>query len=400
MRMLIYYVNLCIRLLQIKKTFQLDTAHMARFHGPFYGVTNCISNIVYGLFSHLNPVHYGNHISNFPKKNGSLTDFETDVIGKLIELLGANKPEEWTGLVNTGASEGNFHALLMTKLWFQKRGYTHLRVCVSPFTHQSIFKAAELLSCAVTIVPFDNAWRMSEDIIARTIRSLSKNEALCIFVTLGYKETGQSDSVQSISSLVTSVGGNVNCVICIDAALDGLVGPFGFYPFHPVRYSNVCAITVDFHKYPWVTAPAGGILFKKKLIRHQQQYGNSFYETRSLLPALTVWAALVQDVQRILIIRKVTARLHFRKNMFIHTIKNLRIPLEIFWNDWNISVLLVGNRKLYYALKAMNSKFPIRCTRSVQQGKTKYLVKVIFFPDFDEKSIHEMIDIIRLQYEH
>ncbi len=232
------------------------------FHGPFYIKNNLNAYLSYVLFVYFNPLHYGEWIKSFPLKTNSLVDLEVEVFKSLIKTFGGNLTH-WTGFINSGVSMGNFYALLLCRGWFLSRGYKKITLYYTRLTHHSIISSAKILGLKLDQIKLSNEWVMDINELEKKLLNLQEDEAGCVFLTWGYKRTGTADKLGVVQNIIDKLKINKQVGICLDAAFDGLVVPFSPKPTKPLVVPSLFAMTLDFHKYLGVPAPAGGILLQK-----------------------------------------------------------------------------------------------------------------------------------------
>ena len=356
-------------------------------HGPFYVGSNIHAYLSYVLFTYFNPVHYGLWIKEFPKKTNSLVDLEIDVFKSMIKTFGGNL-SNWTGFINGGSSAGNFYALLLCREWFLSQGYKKITLFHTRLTHHSIISSAKILGLKLEQVELSDQWIMDINKLEDKLLSLESNEAGCIFLTWGYKQTGTLDQLSAVQNIIDKLKINKQVGTCLDAAFDGLVVPFSPKPIKPLCLSSLFAMTFDFHKYLGVPAPAGGILFKKKLLPKDRFVNEGLSETKSLLPAIAVWSSLVGKKQMSKL-KKQVERAQILRKYFIDQYK-IFCDGKFFYHQSNISLLFSCNLKHFVKLRYISDQYPLRYFK---EGDT-YWIKILFLPQLGISNIKKLVKLL------
>ncbi|MBU2543431.1 hypothetical protein KJ707_02620 [Patescibacteria group bacterium] len=381
---LITTLKIGCRLWQIKSKY-LPNGHKS-LHGSFYVNNNLTAYLSYVLFVYFNPLHYGKWIEKFPLKTSSLADLEIEVFKSLITTFGGNLAH-WTGFINSGASAGNFYALLLCRNWFLSHGYKKITLYHTQLTHHSITSSAKILGFKIEQIGLSDQWIMEVSELKKKLSTLNKNEAICIFLTWGYKQTGTTDNLIAVQKTLNELRINNQVSICLDAAFDGLVAPFSPKSTKPLTLPSLFAMTLDFHKYLGVPAPAGGILLQKKFLPKDKFIAQGLTETKSLLPAIAVWSSLVGDSQVARLKKQVIKAQSLRK-YFIDQLKTSSNTKFIYHQN-NINLLFSCNQKQFNELQAVSNHYPLRCFKQ----KNSYWVKIIFLPQLDQTKINNLIKL-------
>lgn len=214
-------------------------------------------------------MHYGLWIKNFPKKTQSLIDIEIQLFEQIIDLF-HGQANQWVGFINSGASMGNFYSLLICREWLKKKKYKKISLFYNQLTHDSIKSSAKILNINTNQSPLNSSWQIDLDQIRNKLKKIHKQEAVIIFLTWGYKKTGTVDDLDKCQQIIDELKVNDQVLICLDAAFDGLIIPFSTSPVFPLEFKSLFCMTIDFHKYLRVPAPAGGVLFRKKIMTNDK----------------------------------------------------------------------------------------------------------------------------------
>lgn len=359
-------------------------------HGPFYLATSLPAYLSYLLFVYYNPFHYGEWIQRFPAKTNSLVDYQIELIKFIISQFGG-RAKAWTGLINNGASEGNFHMMMLCKEWLLSQEYRQPVILCTELSHVSVFNSAKVLNLPIKKVKLDRAWQMDIRDVRLKLKAFPKNQAVCIFLTLGYKPTGTSDNLPKITTVAQEVFDSRRVCICIDAAFDALVQPFAPKPLKPLTFSQVTAISWSFSKYLGVPAPAGSILYQKKLLTKKTTFlANGIAETRSLVAPLAVWAAF-HTKRQVANLREQIARAQSLRAYVIEQLSVIDPQIVCFYDSHNISLFISCNRKQYSALQLLSQEYPLRCFAKIVNQQRGYYVKIIFLPLFNKEAVDNLL---------
>lgn len=358
-------------------------------HGPFDAGNNLTAFLSYLLFVYFNPLHYGQWIKKFPQKNNSLIDIEIKLFSKLINLFGG-KTTQWTGLTNSGASQGNLYALISCKEWLLGQGYKEILLLHNQLTHHSITSSAKILELNLCSVALDQKWQMDLGQVKKQLLKLKKDQAAIVFLTWGYKKSGTTDDLYRCQQLINELKLTQRVLICLDAAFDGLVIPFSNSPIHPLVFPSLFAITFDFHKYLGVPAPAGGVILRKKMVSQDKFTAQGLTETKSLLPSIAAWSTIRNDfLVNQLRIKVMTAQ--FQRSMLINHLNNIS-QIDCVYSPNNISLLFSCNQKLFKKLQSQTDNYPIRCFKQ----QNKFWIKIIFLPQMTQDKTLKLINFIDL----
>ena len=357
-------------------------------HGQFYVKNNLNAYLSYVLFVYFNPLHYGCWIKNFPQKTNSLVDLEIEVFRLLIKTF-RGRLAHWTGFINSGASMGNFYALLLCRDWFLSQGYKKITLYYTKLTHHSITSSAKILGYKLSQVDLSDRWVIDINNLKQKLLKLEKDTAGCVYSTWGYKQTGTADKLIAVQKIIDKLKINKQVGVCLDAAFDGLVVPFSPKPIKPLALPSLLTMTFDFHKYLGVSAPAGGIVFQKKLLPKDKFITEGLSETKSLLPAIAVWSSLVGSKQ-ILKLKKQVMKAQFLRKYFCEQLTTLGLT-DLIYNQNNVTLLFSCNQKQFVALQSVLDYYPLRCFKK----NKKYWVKVVFLPQLNKSKIKKLVILLR-----
>jgi glutamate/tyrosine decarboxylase-like PLP-dependent enzyme len=373
------------RLWRIKERY-LSDGHK-NIHGSFYIKNNISAYLSYFLFVYFNPIHYGQWIRKFPQKTNSLSDLEIEVFESLIKTFKGDS-SHWTGFINSGASMGNFYSLLLCKNWFLSRGYKKINLVHTQLSHHSIISSAKILDFDLNKIKLTDKWVMDINKLKKNLSNLNKDEAVCIFLTWGYKKTGTSDKLIAIQNIIDELKINNQVCICLDAAFDGLITPFSPKAIKPLATSSLFTMTLDFHKYLGIPAPAGGILLRKNILPEDKFIAQGLSETKSLLPAIATWSSLVGNKQTVKL-KKQIIKAQSLRDYFINQLKASR-SIELIYHPSNISLLFSCNHKQFSRLEAVADLYPLRCFKQ----RNTYWIKIIFLPQLSKTELNKLLSKI------
>lgn len=372
-------------LMLIKRRFLSNS--MIDIHGPFYIKTSMEAYLTYLLLYKYNPIHYGEWITNFPRKNNSLVDYEIMIFEKLTTILGG-KTADWVGSMNSGASEGNLQSLMMCKQWFQSNGYKKHLLAYTELTHQSIINAAKVLDFELLEISLTSNWKMDKEDLKKNLEKTSTRYGICVFSTLGYKKTGTSDGVQEISNVLKKYSSK-RLAICVDAAMDGLAYIFSNKPFSLLKIHKVKTVTTSFHKLGGVAAPSGGIIYSKALLTENNYFTKGINETKTTLPAIAVWFTLFSYNNPEVLTKRMERARQIRE-YFIKRIVQEQKELKYYYDEKGISMLIVCSNRQQKLFEKLSTELPIKCNDFHGQ----YLVKLVFLPHFDKNGVDKLINCL------
>ena len=176
---------------------------------------------------------------------------EEEVIEMIGEILGRNCVK---GLITCSGSEANLSALYLAR----EHGYR--RVYVARTAHNSIFKAARILSMDVVEVSLTKDYKLDKkDLEVK----LERHGEGVIVATAGTTGLGTVDDVEGISRIALKH----DSVVHVDAAFGGFIIPFlkrQGWGLPDIGFSNraVMSVTIDPHKLGLAPIPAGGLVVR------------------------------------------------------------------------------------------------------------------------------------------
>jgi tyrosine decarboxylase/aspartate 1-decarboxylase len=223
----------------------------------------------------------------FPGSRG----LEKDVIETLTVLLHGKGSE---GFIVSGGTEANLLAMLVAR---NKANVNAPEVIIPESAHFSFAKICNLLRIKLVLAKLNNDFRADASSIEKQLNS----NTVAIVGTAGTAELGAVDPIEELSTLAIKR----DVYFHVDAAFGGLVIPFlkdlGYeLPEFDFGLDGVNSITIDPHKMGMATIPAGGILFRNRMLldfaktetpylTEQSQF--TFVGTRSGAPVAATWAA-------------------------------------------------------------------------------------------------------------
>jgi glutamate/tyrosine decarboxylase-like PLP-dependent enzyme len=379
-------------LLKFKITLGKDKGLLGRF----YIKPNFLSLFSWRNFVSFNPHHYGNF-----EKEGGFSFFESDVVNKMISLYGGHK-KEYTGMITSGASEGNFISAILGKYYLENKGSKRICLLSTDLTHSSVSRAAQILNIPNYPVSLDSNLGISTDIFEQKILKLLKDGyySFLICMTQGYKTTGTKDNFAGVEEKLRKIKKkhkNFNYFVWVDAALDGLISPFSQEVFLPFKSKSISSMTLDLHKLALSPYPSGMVLYKKILASGDVTFiKNGLFESRSGLYGIAAWSSLhdlgkkgltklVHDAQR-------------KRAFFLKELQNITKLKKAISLDSNISLLLYLNRKQFEIFRKLENHLPIRCHSLNLDigGKSKKLLlaRIYFLPSLKDSELNQALNVL------
>jgi len=367
--------------------------------GPFYQPLNKVSLFSWKIFSDFNPHHYGDWISSL--KGSGLETFEADVVKKMIWLY-KGSDEKITGMLTSGATEGNIFSCCLGKEFLLQIGVKKSYLFATSLTHQSVKKASRLTDIPLIDIPLNKDFGISSYHLGRQLKKIYKNESVGILIclTLGYKKTGTSDKVEEVVDVVNKASKlypKMKFFLWIDGALEGLITPFISKNFKPFKSSYIKTFVVDFHKLAHVPYPSSLILFRKNLIKKNSPLENGLFESRTGLAAISFWSlinALGKEgfKQQIL-------KCQLLRSEFLSKVEKYFNKDDILNSEYGITTTLILEARTTEKIKEMEKDFPVRLHQDFLniEGKKKNfrLLKIYFLPTLNRNKLDSFLESLR-----
>ncbi|MFH0750164.1 MAG: pyridoxal-dependent decarboxylase [Candidatus Gottesmanbacteria bacterium] len=290
--------------------------------------------------------------SNKRDDTSTIHSFEYDIVHSMASLFNVC-PEKIGGYVTTGGTEGNVVSAWMGMSHLTRHG-CESKACLlrTNLTHYSITKAARIMRIPDKLVGLENStWGMSPTSLSSTIQRLYEEgkRGFLIPLTLGYTQTGTSDSIENIIRTITVLKRTLtkmHCFVWIDAALSGLTTPFTKDRFSPFQSDMINAIVVDFHKFGGTPIGSGIILYKKRLqkliqspIDYLPEADATLLGSRSSAPIVAIWAA-IHLFGRIGFTKRVMSQIN-NKNLFIQLMKRVSSNATVIDEEGSVTCGIV-----------------------------------------------------------
>ncbi|MFP3985219.1 MAG: tyrosine decarboxylase MfnA [Candidatus Bathyarchaeia archaeon] len=224
----------------------------------------------------------------------AVAELERETMLMLGALLSNSKA---SGNIVTGGTEANTLALWAAKRTAKKR---HGEVIVPTSAHCSFDKAADLLGLEVVKVGLTRSFQVDVEAVKKAVNP----DTIAIVGIAGTTGLGVVDPISKLSEIALEK----NLYLHVDAAFGGFVIPFlkesgCNVPNFDFALPGVCSITIDPHKMGLAPIPAGGILFRNRILKNAVAWNISylaggeteqatFVGTRSGASAIAVWALL------------------------------------------------------------------------------------------------------------
>ncbi len=196
----------------------------------------------------------------------SLKKMEKDIVYTVASLMG--DPEIIKGSFTSGGTESILLAVKAARDYALKKNPNIKPEMVIPLSaHPAFDKAGHYFGIKVVHAPVDNEYKV--DINA--MKSLLTSNTMLIVASAPSYPHGIIDPIDKLSQLALEK----NLWLHVDACVGGMVLPFmemlGYeLPPFDFRLEGVCSMSIDLHKYGYVSKGASIILYKnKELKRHQ-----------------------------------------------------------------------------------------------------------------------------------
>lgn len=217
----------------------------------------------------------------------SLLKMESEFISIISSLFSGG--EDSGGSMTSGGTESILMAVKAAREWAK---VTHPQIkspeIVAPVTiHPAWNKAADFLGLKIILTPVDEGWRANPQAMAEAI---TENTIMLGASAVTYPH-GMVDPIDEIGALAQER----KLWFHVDACLGGFILPFlkmNGYDIPPYDFSvpGVRSISVDIHKYGFVSKGASTILYRNKDLREFQffvytDWPGGIYATPSLAGA-------------------------------------------------------------------------------------------------------------------
>lgn len=361
---------------------------------------------VYGNFLRHNTNNLGNW-SNASHEGGTKR-LEYELIQKLIHLYKA-KSERVEGYVTSGGTEGNLYAMWLGKAYLlQYATLNQLYVLQTDLTHYSIDKACAMFSLAHTSIPLNpRTWTVDIRSLKSTMLRLMRRgtRGFLISATVGYTETGSSDDIKAITTLIDDLRKThkyIHVSIIVDAAFNGLILPFITDDYRPFTSPYIHSFSIDFSKLTAVPYGAGVVLYRKHLrdliekeVPVFSMRDNTISGSRPGATAAAIWAVIHQygKSQFRFIIRR-QLRL---KEFFIERMRQLFPNAEIISDPLGLTCGIILHNKKHIALpKFIEKRYWLYAKKKQYRfsgSNTRFaiLYKFFFLPHVSQRSIDDFI---------
>jgi glutamate/tyrosine decarboxylase-like PLP-dependent enzyme len=199
----------------------------------------------------------------------SLRQFETEVVGMAIDLLGGD--QQAAGNMTTGGTESLLMAVKTARDWAR----VHMPDARAPemvlpaTAHPGFDKAAHYFDVKAVRVPVGPDFRAD---VAAMEEAITPNTILMAGSAPGYPQ-GVVDPIQELAALTKER----NLLFHVDACMGGFMLPFVRQLGYPVpefdlSVSGVTSISADLHKYGYGPKGSSVILYADKAVRRHQLF--------------------------------------------------------------------------------------------------------------------------------
>jgi sphinganine-1-phosphate aldolase len=197
----------------------------------------------------------------------SLLKMETEFISMVSTLFGGD--DEIVGSMTSGGTESILMAVKAAREWAKvKRPEVQAPEIVAPITiHPAWNKAADYLSLKVILTPVDEEFRAD---VKAMQEAITENTILLGATAVTYPH-GVVDPISEIGAIASER----NLWLHVDGCLGGYMLPFlrklG-YKVPPFDFSvpGVQSLSVDIHKYGYISKGASTVLYRNKELRQHQ----------------------------------------------------------------------------------------------------------------------------------
>ncbi len=230
----------------------------------------------------------------------SLVKMETEFISMAAGLFGGD--EETAGSMTSGGTESILMAVKAARDWARvHRPEVQSPELVAPVTaHPAFNKAAHYLGLRIVQTPVDGAFRANVEAMKQAITG---NTVMVAATAVTYPH-GIIDPIAEIGGLAAGK----NLWFHVDACLGGYMLPFlkklsHAIPLYDFSVPGVKSLSVDIHKYGYVSKGASTVLYRNRELRRHQffvyaDWPGGIYATPSLAGArpggaiASAWAML------------------------------------------------------------------------------------------------------------
>lgn len=357
----------------------------------------------------LNSNHLGS-VFAIPKNKQNLTHrMEKEVINwvkKIFKITDKNVE----GYITSGGTESNLFIMWSARDFLNQKKSSKCCVIVSCLTHYSILKDASMLNIQPVYTPINkNTWSIDTTRLEETINQLHHQgiQNIMLPVTLGYSSTGTCDSLEDIVLVLkkSCSKNEMNYIIWIDAAGQGLPMAFLRQNFKPLFHKEVYAINVDFHKLGSSPIPGGVAIFRKKLRTAIQQSVGILSEidvtvsgSRPGFAALALWANVFTRSSDSW--RQDYTRCEKEKNKFVKQFCKYFPKKNILCTPHTLTCAIIIDKDFIQLPKSIEEKYSLYlCSVSINNQNQKFQhYKIHFMPQTNSKIYNEFInDILKSQ---
>ncbi len=199
----------------------------------------------------------------------SLRQFETDVVGMSIALLGGDA--DVVGNMTSGGTESILMAVVTAREWARvhKPHIKKPEILLPVSVHPAFEKAAHYFDVSVVHVPVGEDFRAD---VALMETAVTPNTILMVGSAPSYPH-GMVDPIQELAAIAQKN----DILFHVDACVGGFMLPFVQklgYELPPFDFSvpGVTSISADLHKYGYAAKGASLILYRNREIRRHQLF--------------------------------------------------------------------------------------------------------------------------------
>lgn len=207
-----------------------------------------LSNELMGGLVSLQENAAGYHVE---PRDDCLRGLEREVLDFTAKIHGIDP--QWESWITTGGTESNLTGLSMARRFFRDQYGVETQVVSSVRSHESIFKACELLGMDHVVAAVDDACRMAIDSVIEEVTSIvSGGTAVVLVGNIGTTDCGAIDPHEIFEFL------NAEHLVWVhlDACIGAFTAIFG-EPEIAMASWRPSSIALDFHKYGGAPIGAG-----------------------------------------------------------------------------------------------------------------------------------------------
>ncbi len=209
-----------------------------------------------------------------PSAFPSLRKFETEVVAMSADL--AHGDGEVAGNMTSGGTESILCAVKAAKEWglekWNEAGRTEVRqpeMIIPLSAHPAFDKAANYFGIKIHHAPLRHDYRVNVEEVRKLI---NENTVLIVGSAPAYPH-GVIDPIEDLGKLALEK----NVLLHVDACVGGYILPFveklGYpLPRFDFRAQGVTSMSMDLHKYGYITKGASVVLYKNSDIRKKQYF--------------------------------------------------------------------------------------------------------------------------------